>query len=108
MFTLGLIILFFLIHLLKEFFPEKLKVNFYFFGIFVLTIFLFFSEDKNIYLISLFMFFLDMALLIEKKYSIFIVNKIIFSLLAIKYLSVNLILGQIPIVIFTYLLSIFT
>lgn len=57
MFTLGLIILFFLIHLLKEFFPEKLKVNFYFFGIFVLTIFLFFQKIKTFILFPYLCFF---------------------------------------------------
>ncbi len=108
MFILGLIILFFLIHLLKEFFPEKLKSNFYFFGIFLLTALLFFAENKNIYLISLFIFFLDMSLLIERRYSLFIIIKTIFSLLALKYISINFLMSQIPIIIFTYLLSFLT
>lgn len=108
MFILGLIILFFLIHLLKEFFPEKLKSNFYFFGIFLLTALLFFAENKNIYLISLFIFFLDTSLLIERRYSLFIIIKTIFSLLALKYISINFLMSQIPIIIFTYLLSFLT
>lgn len=83
---LKIIILFFFIHFIKEFFPEKYKKLFYFFSIFILVLSLFYL-DKVPSLILLMTFFLDLSFLIEKKLFYFFLTKIIILILAINSFS---------------------
>lgn len=98
----SLLIIFFMIHLLKEFIPYKIKNTIYSLSIFFLML-LSIRYFSNVNIFLLFSLFLDLSLLISGKFKIFILSKFILFFLSIKYFNFNIFMDQMIIGILSYI-----
>ena len=97
-----LVIIFLIIHFLKEFIPFRFKSSFYSIVLFFLIIgSIRYFQNVNIFL--LFSLFLDLSLLMSGKYKTFTLSKFVLLFLSIKYFNLNIFLNQVIIGFMSYI-----